>query len=203
MRGRRGLEPAAKGPAMQPGYEGNVAARHRFKKSVAVERKRQPLGAPVLPLIRRPAQVDPSTKIVAMAEDDPAFGFLAGALDGRAQLFHDGGVEAVALIRTVETNESDLAFQLVGDRLFFAHKLLLVQRGKSSPRCAMMLRAISLVPPPIMPMMACRSSCSISATGAPAASSDRVAPVPRISSAAWPSRSCKSLATRAPRCDRE
>src|SRR6185369_9559329 len=124
------------------------------------------------------------------------------ALDGHAQLLHHRRVEAVALVRAVQPDKGDLAVQLVGDRLFFAHKLLLelllVQRGNSSPRCAMTFRWISLVPPPIMPMMAWRNTCSISPTGAPGVPSDKRPPLPRMSSAAWPNRSCSSLANTLP-----
>src|ERR1700730_7179451 len=140
MRGRGRLKTAAEGRAMQRRDKGNVSTCHRFKKSIAIEWKRQPLGASVLPVLRGPAQVEPGAEIIPVAEDDPAFRLLAGASHGLAQLLHHGGVEAVTLIRTVETDKSDLAFQLVGDGFFFAHELLLVQRGKSSPRCAMMLR---------------------------------------------------------------
>src|SRR5262249_44401325 len=119
---------------MQRRNEGNVAARHRFEKGVAIEWKRQPLRAPVLPTFRGPAQVQPGAEIVAMAEDDAAFCFLAGAIDRFAQLPHHRRIEAVALVRTIEPDQGDLALQLVGDRLFFAHDLLLVSTGKSSPR---------------------------------------------------------------------
>jgi hypothetical protein len=74
-----------------------------------------------------------------MAEDDAAFRFLAGAIDSFAQLPHHSRIEAVALIRTIEAHEGDLALELVGDRLFFAHELLLVSTGKSSPSRAIML----------------------------------------------------------------
>ena len=42
-------------------------------------------------------------------------------------------------------------------------------------------------------MMEWRKNCSISPTGAPGESTDKRPPVPRMSSAAWPSRSCNSL----------
>src|SRR5262249_62305251 len=71
-----------------------------------------------------------------MAEDDAAFRFLAGAIDRFAQLPHHSRIEAVALVRTIEADEGGLALQLVGDRLFFAHELLLVSTGKSGPRRA-------------------------------------------------------------------
>src|SRR6266446_4202957 len=119
--------------------ERNVAARHRFEEGVAIERKRQPLRAAVLPTFRRPAQVQPGAEIVAMAEDDAAFRFLAGAIDRFAQLPHHRRIEAVAFVRTIEPDQGDLALELVGDRLFFAHELLLVSTGKSSPSRAIML----------------------------------------------------------------
>src|SRR5215470_16739505 len=68
-----------------------------------------------------------------MAEDDAAFRFLAGAIDRFAQLPHHRRIEAVAFVRTIEPDKGDLALELVGDRLFFAHELLLVSTGKSSP----------------------------------------------------------------------
>src|SRR5258708_2154587 len=166
MRGRRRLEAAAERGALQRRDERDVAARHRLEIAVAVERERQPLGAAGLPVLRRPAQVEAGAEIVAVAEDDPALRLFAGALDCRAQLLHHGGIEAVALVRAIEADEGDLAVELVGDRLFLAHAVLLVQRARSSPRWAMTLRWISFVPPPIMPMMAWRSTCSIWPTGA-------------------------------------
>src|SRR6266436_9584618 len=105
MRGRGRLESAAQRRTMERRNEGNVAARHRFEEGVAIERKRQPLRAAVLPTFRRPAQVQPGAEIVAMAEDDAAFRFLAGAIDRFAQLLHHRRIEAVALIRTIEADE--------------------------------------------------------------------------------------------------
>ena len=134
VRGGRRLEPAAERGAMQRRDERDVAARHRLEIAVAVELERQPLGAAVLPVLRRPAQVEPGAEVVAVAEDDAALGLFAGALDGLAQLLHHRRIEAVALVRAIEADEGDLAVELVGDRFFFAHELLLVQRGKSSPR---------------------------------------------------------------------
>jgi hypothetical protein len=61
-----------------------------------------------------------------MTEDDSAFCLLAGAVDGRAQLLHHGQVKAIALVRAVEPDKRDLALQLVGDGLLFAHESLLV-----------------------------------------------------------------------------
>src|SRR5215471_6562350 len=133
MRGRGRLEPATQRRTMQRRDEGNVAARHRFKKGVAIERKRQPLRAAVLPTFRGPAQVQPGAEIVAMAEDDAAFRFLAGAIDNFAQLPHHGRIEAVALVRTIEADEGDLSLELVGDRLFFAHELLLLLTRQIQP----------------------------------------------------------------------
>src|SRR5262249_42979441 len=142
---------------------------------------------PVLPVLRRPAQIEPGAEIVAEAEDDHAFRLLAGALNNGAQLFHDVGDEAIALVGTVETDESDLVFRIVGDSNIldlallriqptmshefrrvgnrallgltacakshaavahavravpsdFAHPTRVTHRGKSSPRCAMMVR---------------------------------------------------------------
>src|SRR6476659_7389956 len=69
-----------------------------------------------------------------MADDNAAFSFLAGAISRFAQLPHHRRIEAVAFVRTIEPDEGDLALELVGDRLFFAHELLLVSTGKSSPR---------------------------------------------------------------------
>src|SRR5215468_8008608 len=134
MRGRGRLEPATQRRTMQRRDERNVATRHRFKKGVAIERKRQPLRAAILPTFRGPAQVQPGAEIVAMAEDDAAFRFLAGAIDRFAQLPHHRRIEAVAFVRTIEPDEGDLALELVGDRLFFAHELLLVSTGRSNPR---------------------------------------------------------------------
>src|SRR5205807_5328023 len=97
------------------------AARHRLEIGVAVELERQPLRAPGLPALRRPAQVEAGAEIVAVAEDDAALGFLAGALDRLAQLLHHRRIEAVALVRAVQAHQRDLAVELVGDRLFLAH----------------------------------------------------------------------------------
>ncbi len=58
-----------------------------------------------------------------MAENDAAFGLFAGALDRRAQLLHHRRIEAIALVRPVETDQRNLAVELVGDGLFFAHDL--------------------------------------------------------------------------------
>ena len=132
MRGGCRFEPAAQRCAMQRRDKGDVAARHRFEIRITVERERQPLRAPGLPILRGPVEVETSAEIVAMTEDDAAFGFFAGALDGFAQLFHHGRIEAVAFVRTVQADQRDLAFQFVGDRLFFAHELLLVRRDKSA-----------------------------------------------------------------------
>ena len=121
MRGGSGFQPAAQRGAMQRRDERDVAARHRLEIGVAIERERQPLRAPVLPILRGPAQVETGAEIVAMTEDDAAFGFLAGALDSFAQLLHDGRIEAIAFVRTIEADKSDLAVQLVGDCLLFAH----------------------------------------------------------------------------------
>src|SRR4029077_12277137 len=80
-----------------------------------------PLRAPGLPVLRRPAQVEAGAEIVAVAEDDAALGLLAGALDRLLELLHHGRVEAVALVRPIQPHQRDLAVELVGDRLFFAH----------------------------------------------------------------------------------
>src|SRR5215467_4590614 len=69
-----------------------------------------------------------------MAEDDAALRLLADAIDRLAQFPHHRRIEAVAFVRTIEPDKGDLALELVGDRLFFAHELLLVSTGKSSPR---------------------------------------------------------------------
>ena len=129
VRGRGGLESAAQRRAVQRRDERDVAARHRLEIGVAIELERQPLRAPGLPAFGRPAQVEPGAEVVAMAEDDAALRLFAGALDGLAQLLHHRRIEAVALVRAVEADQGDLALQLVGDRLLFAHEWLLVQRG--------------------------------------------------------------------------
>ena len=86
---RRGrLESAAERRAVQRRDERDVAARHRLEIAVAVERKRQPLRAAGLPVLRGPAQIEPGAEVVAVAEDDAALRLLAGALDGLAQLLH-------------------------------------------------------------------------------------------------------------------
>src|SRR4029077_6422409 len=54
-------------------------------------------------------------------EDDAAFGFFAGTLDGVAQLLHHGRIEAVAFVGAVQSDKGDLAFEFIGDGLFFAH----------------------------------------------------------------------------------
>ncbi len=111
---------------MQGRDERNVAARYRLEEGVAVERKRQPLRAAGLPVLRGPAQIEPGAEIVAMAEDDAAFRLLAGAINGFAQLLRHRRIEAVALVGAVEADERDLALELVGDRLLLAHELLLI-----------------------------------------------------------------------------
>jgi hypothetical protein len=50
------------------------------------------------------------------------------------QSLHYVRVEAIALVRTVEAYQGDLAFELVGDHLFLAHELLLVSTGKFGAR---------------------------------------------------------------------
>jgi hypothetical protein len=122
MRGHSGLESAAQRRAMQRCDERNVAARHQLEIAIAIELERQPFRPSCLPALRRPAQVEPRAEIVAMAEDDAALRLLAGAVDGCTQLFHHGWVEAIVFVRAVEPDKRDLALQLVGDALLFAHE---------------------------------------------------------------------------------
>src|SRR5947208_13637441 len=102
--------------------ERDVPARHHLEIAIAIELEWQPLRTSCLPALRRPAQVKPSAEIVAMTEDDAAFCLLAGAVNGCAQLLHHGQVKAIALIRAVESDKRDLALQLIGDGLLFAHE---------------------------------------------------------------------------------
>src|SRR5579862_5728290 len=145
MRGGRRFQPAAQGCAVERGDERDVAARHRFEIGVAIEWERQPLRAPVLPIFRSPAQVEPGAEIVAMTEDDAAFCFFAGTLDGVAQLLHHGRIETIALVRAVQPDKGDLAFEFIGDGLFFAHGCSWFNGGKSMSRCAMAAGWIALV----------------------------------------------------------
>src|ERR1700722_19121427 len=131
------LKAAAQCGTMHCRDEWNIAARHRFKIGVAVELKRQALGAAGFPAFRRPAQVKAGTEIVTVAEDDAALGLLTGALDGDPQLLGDDRVEAVALVGAIKSDKGNLALQFVGDHLLFAHKPLLGSAVLASPaaRC--------------------------------------------------------------------
>jgi hypothetical protein len=121
MRGGCRFQPAAQRCAVQRGDERDVAAGHLLEIGLAIEPKRQPLRLSVLPILCRPAQIKAGAKVLTMAEDDPAFGFFASALDRGAQLLHDGRVEAVALVRAIKADQCDLAVEFVGDCLLFAH----------------------------------------------------------------------------------
>src|SRR5262249_12427303 len=113
--------------AVQRRDERDIAPRHRLEIGVAIEREWQPFRASGLPAFGRPAQVEAGAEIIAMAEDDAALRLLARALDGRAQCLHHRRIEAIAFVRTIEADQRDLAVQLVGDHLFFAHALLLIR----------------------------------------------------------------------------
>ena len=117
MRGRGGLESAAQRRAVQRRDEGNVAARHRFEIGVAIERKRQPLRAPGLPAFRGPAQVEPGAELSPWPKMMPHFASSPARIDRLAQGLHHVRVEAVALVRTVEADQGDLALELVGDHV--------------------------------------------------------------------------------------
>src|SRR6202012_682788 len=128
---------AAQGRAVQRRDERDVASRHRLEIGVAVEWKGQPLRAPGLPIFRRPAQIEAGAEIVAVPEDDAALGLFAGPLDGDAQRLHHVWVEAVPLVRPVQPDESDLAFQFIGDDVLFAHARSWFSAAGTRPRCAM------------------------------------------------------------------
>ena len=111
---------------MQRCNKGDVPPRDHFLVGVAIELEREPLRAAFFPVLCCPGEVQSGAEVVTMAEDDAAFGFVPGAQRGVTQLFHQVRAKGVALVRTVEADKSDLAFQLVGDHFLFTHKSLLV-----------------------------------------------------------------------------
>ena len=116
LRGGSRFESAAQCRAMQRRDERDIAARHDLEIGVAVELERQALRPSGLPVFGGPAQVEAGAEIVAVTEDDAALAS-SPARSIAARTLHNVGVEAVALVGTVEPDQGDLAIQLVGDRI--------------------------------------------------------------------------------------